>query len=194
MPHVPVGELAPSFRLPSAQGTDVALEDYRGSRSLVVWFTKGMGCPFCRSQMSQLARAYQDIRKLGAEVIEITVSPPQQAKLYARKFTLPFPYLCDPDRRVRAEWGLELRKHGPLYYASNLVKGMTSPKVPNDYGDFMPPLGEFSGILGDDDMGLFLVDRQGLIRYATAGSYMEDKTAKPIPGNEEILGELAKLA
>ena len=36
-----VGTPAPTFRLPSAQGTDVALEDYRG-RSVVLWFSKGL--------------------------------------------------------------------------------------------------------------------------------------------------------
>jgi peroxiredoxin len=36
-----IGARAPSFRLPTAQGTDVALEDYRG-RSVVLWFSKGL--------------------------------------------------------------------------------------------------------------------------------------------------------
>jgi peroxiredoxin len=36
-----VGEPAPPFRLASAQGPEIALEDYRG-RSLVLWFSKGL--------------------------------------------------------------------------------------------------------------------------------------------------------
>jgi peroxiredoxin len=36
-----VGSPAPSFRLPTAQKTEVALEDYRG-RSVVLWFSKGL--------------------------------------------------------------------------------------------------------------------------------------------------------
>jgi peroxiredoxin len=36
-----VGTRAPSFRLPAAQGTEIALEDYRG-RSVVLWFSKGL--------------------------------------------------------------------------------------------------------------------------------------------------------
>ncbi len=32
---------APSFRLATAAGTEVALEDYRG-RSVVLWFSKGL--------------------------------------------------------------------------------------------------------------------------------------------------------
>ena len=63
MPGIAVGEPAPSFRLPTAQGAEIGLEDFRGQKNVIVWFTKGMACPFCRSQMSQLARAYADIQK-----------------------------------------------------------------------------------------------------------------------------------
>ena len=36
-----VGTRAPNFRLP-AQGSDIALEDYRGKRNVVLWFSKGL--------------------------------------------------------------------------------------------------------------------------------------------------------
>jgi len=36
-----IGDPAPAFRLPSAAGPDVRLEDYRGTR-LVLWFSKGL--------------------------------------------------------------------------------------------------------------------------------------------------------
>jgi peroxiredoxin len=36
-----IGARAPSFRLPSAAGGEVALEDYRGRR-VVLWFSKGL--------------------------------------------------------------------------------------------------------------------------------------------------------
>ena len=37
-----VGAPAPPFRLPTATGTDVGLEDYRGVSSVVLWFSKGL--------------------------------------------------------------------------------------------------------------------------------------------------------
>lgn len=36
------GETAPDFRLPSTQGTDVALSDFRGHKHVVLAFLRGM--------------------------------------------------------------------------------------------------------------------------------------------------------
>ena len=56
MAEVEVGRQAPTFRLPAGQGGEIGPADYRGRSNLVVWFTKGMACPFCATQMSQCAR------------------------------------------------------------------------------------------------------------------------------------------
>jgi peroxiredoxin len=37
-----VGTPAPEFRLPTADGREIALADYRGVKSLVLWFSKGL--------------------------------------------------------------------------------------------------------------------------------------------------------
>src|SRR5204863_5548149 len=135
-----IGERARSFRLPSAQGGEVGLDDFKNRSAVVVWFTKGMACPFCRQQMSQLSRAYPRIKERGGEVLEVTSSTPARAQFYARRFTLPFPYLCDPDHRVRADWGLQKRAHGLGYYAKTLVNALKMEPPANDFGNFKPTL------------------------------------------------------
>ena len=194
MQGITVGQAAPSFRLPSAQGGEVGLDDYRGRKNVIVWFTKGMGCPFCRTQMTQISRAYSDVQKLGGEILEVTVSPVRRARIYAEKFRLPFPYLCDPDYEVRQKWGVASRSHGVGHYVSALVKGLTTPAPANDFGTFAPPLDELPRILSDDDMGFFIVDKQGIVRYATTAMYRTDSSGVSVPGNDEILRELGKLS
>jgi len=189
-----IGESARSFRLPSAQGGEIGLDDFKGKRAVVLWFTKGMACPFCRQQMSQLARAYPQIQERGGEVLEVTGSTPARAQFYARQFKLPFPYLCDPDYRVRGDWGLQKRAHGLGYYAKTLMTGMKMEPPPNDFGNFKPSLGEFPTVLADDDMGLFIVDRTGVVRYALIGSYFSQAGPHAIPGPDEITRELERCA
>jgi peroxiredoxin len=191
-----VGQLAPPFRLPSAQGPQIALEEFRGQKNVVVWFTKGMACPFCRSQMSQLARAYPHLQQLGAEVLEVTLSTVKRARLYAKRFRLPFPYLCDPDYRVRREWMLGDRRHSPAWYASLLLRSSKVEPPASDFGEVKPSAIEILTSLYDDDMGFFIVDKQGVVRYALAGNYEDFETlrGRAIPNNDEIMRELRSLA
>ena len=51
-----------------------------------MWFTKGMACPFCRTQMSQLARGYAQIKALGAEVLQVTPTRPERARFFAKNY------------------------------------------------------------------------------------------------------------
>jgi peroxiredoxin len=102
---VVVGTLAPSFRLPSGQGPEIGLEDYRARSHALVWFTKGIACPFCRRQMVQMGKLYPRLRELGAEVLLVAPTRPEQARLYMRRFPVPYPYLCDPGYQVRRAWG-----------------------------------------------------------------------------------------
>lgn len=192
MTVVKTGDRPPTFRLPTAQGSEVGLDDF-GGRSVIVWFTKGMACPFCRQHMSQLARGYAGMKALGAEVLQVTLTKPERARVYARQFTLPFPYLCDADFRVRQSWGMDVRSHGVGYYARTLVRGMTSPQVENDYGTLNPSPGELPNLLTDEDAGFFILDGTGVVRFATSGAYVADGVVQAIPANDEILRELDRL-
>ena len=200
MTGVSIGQPAPAFHLPSAQGPAVRLEQFRGTKNVIVWFTKGMGCVFCRQHMSQLAKIYPDIQKRETELLEIVPSTVDRGRHYAQKYRLPFPYLCDADDAVRRAWQLEVRSHGPLWYAKAFKLGMTAPKElkENDFGQDAPPVGEMLTMMRDDDSGLFVVDRAGVVRYCYAGAYVEraggPPSIRPLPPSDEILGELDHLA
>lgn len=198
MPLIAVGRPAPGFRLPSAQGGDVALEDYRGRKNVIVWFSKGMACVFCRQHMSQLARLYPELVKRDTEVLEITPSPIARGRFYAAKYQLPFPYLCDADDVVRKAWQLDVRSHGLLWYAGMLKRGLTTPKPDNDFSKAPPTFTEMGTALRDEDTGFFIVDRAGVIRYAYGGTYVlpEGSTefARPLPNPDEVLRQVERCA
>jgi peroxiredoxin len=200
MTGVSIGQPAPAFRLPTAQGSELALEDFRGKKNVIVWFTKGMGCVFCRQHMSQLARIYPEIQKRNTEVLEIVPSTVDRGRQYAQKYRLPFPYLCDADDRVRHAWQLGVRSHGPLWYAKAFKFGMTAPQglKENDFSQDPPPVGEMLTMMRDDDAGLYVVDRAGVIRYGHAGSYVDTSGGSPsiraLPPADEILRALERLA
>lgn len=194
---IAIGQLAPTFRLPSAAGSEISTEDYRGKKSLVVWFTKGMACPFCRAHMSQIARVYPEVQRLSGEVLEVTPTAPERARVYGHEFELPFPYLSDPDYAVRRAWMADgLRTHSPLWYAKTFVQMVRTP-MPEDtsgYGEVKPTAREMAKMVLDDDVGFFIVDREGVVRFKTVGSYVDRESPRPIPSNDVIIRELALCA
>lgn len=192
MSSVEIGQRPPSFRLPAGQGGEISTDDYRGRQHLVVWFTKGMACPFCRTQMSQLARGYARLREAGAEVLQITPTRPARARFYAQHFPVPFPYLCDSDFRVHREWGLEVRSHSLPWYAKTFyTAAQTPPPPPTEVGDPKMSLAELPSLLQDSDMGFFVIGRDGVLRYKRTAPYNVGKVTTPIPSVEEVLTTLA---
>jgi len=47
-----------------------------------------------------------EFRAAGVEVAALSVDPPAASEQLRRELRLPFPILCDPERRLIASWGL----------------------------------------------------------------------------------------
>jgi peroxiredoxin len=196
---VAVGTRAPSFRLPSGQGSEVGLEDYRARSHALVWFTKGIACPFCRRQMVQIGKLYPRLCELGAEILLVAPTRPEHARLYLGRFSVPYPYLCDPGYQVRRAWGLEVRQSAGAYMrmvrAGWTLRRADVPE-PDDVG-IRPGLREMPVLLTDEDAGLFLVDREGVVRWSETGAYVGASSGgpviRPLPPDGEILRAVAAL-
>jgi peroxiredoxin len=192
-----VGQRAPSFRLPSAQGPEVALEDYRGRSNVILFFAKGMACGFCRQKMSQLARGLPRFRELDTEIVMVSPTTLDRGRFYARNFQLPFAYVCDPDYQVYAAYGLVVRPHSLPWKVGVAVNAMRMPQPETEFGPAKPTFGEMKRLLNDDDLGFFIIDKGGVIRFHAAGAYSSFEGTKPvggyaIPSNEDIVRELER--
>ncbi len=199
MRRLSVGDKLPSFRLPSAQGAEVGPEDYRGRSNLILFFAKGMACGFCRQKMSQLGRGLPRFRALGAEILMVAPTTLERGRFYARSFPLPFPYLCDPDYRVFEAYGMPPRSRSPLAKAVDLVQAKLGPAPEvTELGHARPALSEIPRLLNDDDLGLFIADREGMLRYTSVGPYVHREGYRvvgleAIPSNEEIAARLEAI-
>jgi peroxiredoxin len=49
---------------------------------------------------------YQEIRATGASVVAVSVDAPDKSEVLRRELRLPFPILCDMERRVIREWDI----------------------------------------------------------------------------------------
>jgi peroxiredoxin len=196
---VVVGARPPSFRLPSSRGPAIGLEDYRERSHVLVWFTKGIACPFCRRQMVQIGKLYPRLRELSVEVLLVAPTRPDQALQYMRHFAVPYPYLCDPGYAVRRAWGLEVRRSAGAYVrmvrAARTLQQADVPE-PEDVA-IRPGLRDVPALLTDEDAGMFLVDREGVLRWGETGAYVDTAGGapiiRPLPSDEEILDAVTAL-
>ena len=182
-----VGRAAPEFRLASAQGGETGPQDFRGKSSVVLWFSKGLFCPFCRRNMAQLALRYPEIQALGAEVLQVTHNTLDEARGYLKHYPIKFPYLCDAERTAHEKYGVELPgvslggflASGAAVVTDFVLKGEKTP----------PPIPFIKRYAGKDaDQAVFVLDRDGVVRA-------EHRLAPnaPLPTAADLIGELQRL-
>lgn len=88
-----VGEPAPLFSLTSVQGGPVELVAYRGRRNVVVWFSRGFTCPFCRVYMDGMREGYELLQAADAEIIQVGPNLLQSARIFFGHSPTPYPLL-----------------------------------------------------------------------------------------------------
>ena len=110
-----VGDAAPEFTLQDQNAVQRQLVDYRG-QWLVLYFYPKNDTPGCTTEACNFRDDYFEIKKLGAEVMGISLDTAGSHAEFAKKFSLPFPLLADVDAVVAKQYG-SLWGIWPLRYA-----------------------------------------------------------------------------
>lgn len=98
------GDTAPDFTLPDAQGNDVSLSDFRGSR-VVVYFYPAAMTPGCTTQACDFRDSLDALTAQGITVLGVSPDKPEKLGQFAERDGLTFPLLSDADRSVMTAWG-----------------------------------------------------------------------------------------
>ncbi len=99
-----IGAAAPDFSLPDQAGKTHTLADYAG-RWLVLYFYPKDDTPGCTTQACNFRDDIVRIRKLGAEVVGVSVDDVASHADFAKKHGLPFPLLADTGGAVAESYG-----------------------------------------------------------------------------------------
>lgn len=111
-PRLPqVGEAAPAFTLPSTEGRDISLSDFKGKQSVVLYFYPRDDTPGCTAE----ACSFRDLRGMfqehGAEILGVSTDNLRSHKKFREKFGLTFPLLADEGHVVADQYGVwQLKK------------------------------------------------------------------------------------
>jgi thioredoxin-dependent peroxiredoxin len=103
-PRLEVGDKAPAFSLPDADGKTVKLSDFKG-RKVIVYFYPAASTPGCTKQACDFRDSLAQLNEAGLDVIGISPDKPEKLAKFRDAEGLTFPLLSDPDRSVLTAWG-----------------------------------------------------------------------------------------
>jgi peroxiredoxin Q/BCP len=104
MPRLSVGQPAPDFTLPTADGQSLSLRDLRG-RSVVVYFYPKAMTPGCTTQACDFRDSLSSLQAAGYAVVGISPDPVERLARFAGEEGLTFPLASDEQHAVLEEWG-----------------------------------------------------------------------------------------
>src|SRR5262245_43711273 len=198
------GDRAPDFSLPPVDrdGT-VSLGDYRGRSPLFLAFFRGIHCPFCRRQIAKLGLTRDKLLTGGVETLAVVASNLERTRLYFRYRPTRVPLAVDPALITHRAFGVSKFPVTPKLMEAFQVtrtdmKGELSQPLP--LLDATKTLDERDGFTltetdireeqehGFLDVGQFLVDRGGIVRWANLESVREGLAGiGNFPSDEELL-------
>lgn len=95
------GTTAPDFALPSTDGRQVSLSDYRATKNVLLFFQEGVMCPPCWQQMRDLQADSARLDALNVALVTIAVDPlPMLAENASRERVGGMTLLEDEGARV----------------------------------------------------------------------------------------------
>jgi len=215
------GDRAPDFALPAVNRDGVvSLDDYRGRSPVLVGLFRGLHCPFCRRQVVQLGVTQEKLQRAGVETLAIVSTPLERARLYFRYRPTRVLLAADPDVTAHRAFGVPKIRiiesgSGPSQWPySATMEEVLAPRFnpggmlpePKNIVETMAFLNQQEGFeptevdkqiaaahwtqLG----GHFLVDRDGIVRWAHVEAMERPDDVARFPSEDEFVDATSSLA
>jgi peroxiredoxin Q/BCP len=116
------GAKAPEFETIDQDGKPVSLKDYRG-RKVVLYFYPKDNTPGCTKEACGFRDSFARFKKLGVEIMGVSVDTEKSHRSFAEKFHLPFRLVVDSDKKIVQAYGVwgEKSLYGRKYMGTNRV-------------------------------------------------------------------------
>jgi len=165
--HPPgLGDRAPDIRLQWKEGEFVSLSFFWTQSPILLVFLRHFGCIFCRQQLGELRFSYGEIRRLGTEVVTVSLAGPQRTEAFCQDQGVAFPCLADPEGKAFQAYRLPRGEFWQILGPAVLGRGIQA---------FLrgARLGRPEGSVRQLP-GAFLVNQQGFIQIAHRARHAGD--------------------
>jgi peroxiredoxin Q/BCP len=103
---VKVGDPAPEFEGPTSDGRRLGLKDFVGKKNVVLYFYPKDDTPGCTKEACSFRDNLGTLRKMGAEIIGVSLDSVESHQKFASKYNLPFPLISDKEKRIAQAYGV----------------------------------------------------------------------------------------
>jgi thioredoxin-dependent peroxiredoxin len=98
------GQVAPTFTLPSQDGSQIALDSFHGKWVVLYFYPKDM-TKGCTIEAHNFQRDLSKFEAANAVIVGVSVDTPDSHKEFCTKEGLTFRLLADPEHKVVDEYG-----------------------------------------------------------------------------------------
>ena len=98
------GQMAPTFTLPSQDGTQISLDSFKGKWVVLYFYPKDMTTG-CTIEAHNFQRDQEKYTKENAVILGVSVDSADSHKQFCTKENLTFRLLADPDKKVVKAYG-----------------------------------------------------------------------------------------
>ena len=106
-----IGKPAPDFSLPSTTGETVSLRQFKGRKTVVLYFYPKDETPGCTKEACGFRDLAAEFEKAGAVILGVSPDPMDSHLKFKDKHQLPFPLLADEDATVARAYGVWKQKN-----------------------------------------------------------------------------------
>lgn len=106
-----IGKPAPDFTLPSTSGQDVSLRQFKGKKTVVLYFYPKDDSPGCTRQANTFRDMAAQFEAADAVIVGISTDPVESHMKVLAKHKLPFDLLSDTEATVSKAYGVWKQKN-----------------------------------------------------------------------------------
>jgi peroxiredoxin Q/BCP len=103
---IKVGDPAPDFEGPTAEGVRLGLKDFVGKKNVVLYFYPRDDTPGCTKEACSFRDNLQSIRSLDTEIVGVSLDGIESHKKFITKYRLTFPLISDKEKYIARAYGV----------------------------------------------------------------------------------------
>lgn len=101
-----IGRPAPDFTLPSTTGEPISLKQYKGKKTVILYFYPKDETPGCTKEACGFRDLAAEFERFNTVILGVSTDPMESHLAFRDKHKLPFPLLSDEDATVSRQFGV----------------------------------------------------------------------------------------